>query len=210
MGKIIYLAVLVVCIGFAQVTPSVAASIDFSTTGPTSVTSGNNYSWDIIVSGLAPGGIVAAYDLDVLYNPLLLTVNSVAFGTSLGVDWQVWQDYNLPGGTMWRDGVLVDPVPAGVIDVAAMSWLSDQELQAIQGDAGQVVLVTLNFTALVSGSTSLGFDWYPGQDVKGNDNEIIAGYNVPEPGTLLLLVAGLAAWLPFRRRLNLGARFFGK
>jgi hypothetical protein len=95
----------------------------------------------------------------------------------------------------------------GFVDFAAVSLLSDADLLTLQaGYGGSVTLATLNFTGTNAGFSSLAFDWYKGQDVKGAGNEIIAGY-VPEPGTFLLMGSGLLSLLGFRRRGSLMARF---
>jgi len=113
-----------------------------------------------------------------------------------------------------RDGSSVIPVPNGTIDISGISWLSGDDLRSIQNNdlhGGTIVLATLNFTALRTGSTSLSYDWYIGQDIKGYSGEVIGGsMPVPEPSSMLLFCSGIATLVLFRRKFNRCGRFFGK
>jgi hypothetical protein len=237
LRKIICLVVLALSVGFAQVTPVLAlpVSVGFSPAGPTSVSPGN-YSWNIVVSGLPTGQVVAAYDFDVLYNPSLLSINSVSFSQALGnpLSYQSTLMLNTYSATpvgnptfsmdsygvtssnymSSRDGSSVIPVPNGTIDISGISWLSGDDLRSIQNNdlhGGTIVLATLNFTALRTGSTSLSYDWYIGQDIKGYSGEVIGGsMPVPEPSSMLLFCSGIATLVLFRRKFNRCGRFFGK
>jgi hypothetical protein len=176
-----------------------------STAGATSITVGfsnstiyaGHLTTDIILSGLPAGGIVSAFDFDVLYNPAALaglSGVSVSFGSWLG---------DVGKYEVLQSSVL----SSGLIDLASVSLLSDLALQSRQNPAGgSLVLATLNFDGVTSGSTSLEFDWYKGKDVKGLKNEVIAGY-VPEPGTFLLVASGFLSVLGYRRRNWLMTKF---
>jgi hypothetical protein len=193
MRKLLISIMMAVLIGSVQTVGATPITIGFSS----STINATNHSVDIILSGLPAGGIASAFDLDVLYNPAAL-----AGLTGVSVTFSSWL------GDVGSFEVLQSTVlSSGRIDFAAVSLLSDLALQARQASAGgSIVLATLNFIGITSGNTTLAFDWYKGQDVKGANNEIIAGY-VPEPGTFLLMGSGLLSLLGFRRRGSLLARF---
>jgi hypothetical protein len=195
MKKIIFSIVMAVMIGYGQMAAATPITVGFS--GITD-NGGDSYSVNVILTGLTTGGIVSAFDLDVLYDTAHLDVTSVTFNNLLGrPTFEVLQAANY----LTKDGV---------IDFAAVSLLSDSKLVTLQSASvagGSITLATLTFTGTSSYLTSsLAFDWYQGQDVKGLKNTVIAGY-VPEPGTFLLFGSGLLSLLGFRRRGNLMSWF---
>jgi hypothetical protein len=147
---------------------------------------GASVAVDVVVTGLEPDQIVAAYDLDVAYDPLVVTAVSVSFGSGLGT----------LGSEVLTDS---DLATAGIVDFAAVSLRSDADLAASQGDA--VTIATLHFTAAALGASSLTLVSAPpfGIDVKGLADGILAFdpvgdgaiHVVPEPSTLTLLGVGL-------------------
>ena len=200
MRKIIYYAIVTVFIGLAQVSAASAYSVSFSSPydAPFSVSSGGPYSVNVILSGIPTGGSVSAFDLDVSYNANYLNANSVSFGSWLGT-----YSSNFLLTDVLQDAKLGTP---GLIEFAAVSFLSDASLQALQSSGnGSITLATLNFTGIADGTSDLAFDWYAGKDVKGNNNEVV--FPAPEPGTFLLLGSGMVAFLLFRRRNILLGRF---
>jgi len=156
---------------------------------------------DVVISGLdAFEEIVSAYDLDVTYNSSIVNATGVTFGPFLG-------DETL--GEVFNISVL----GPGRIDFAALSFLTDQELSALQPDS--FVLATLSFVALTPGTTPLIFDpdTIPGilivsfgalpiDPVTALPGEItVRGpIQTPEPSTLWLGLAGLLAVRKLRRR----------
>lgn len=168
--------------------PVAAISIGFVPAGQTAGV-GANVSVDVVVSGLeasAIADIVAAFDLDVAYDPLVVAATGVSFGAALGV----------LGLEVLTNSDLATP---GLVNFAALSLLSDADLAALQGDA--VTLATLQFSALALGTSPLALiSTAPfGIDVKGAANGILSFENVvggaihvvPEPSTVLLLTVGL-------------------
>ncbi len=102
------------------------------------------FSVDVVVSGLSSANeIVAAFDLDVTYDPSILTATGVTFGTLLG-DPALFEADN---------GVVLT---SGRIDFWALSLLSDADLVLLQPDSFS--LATFSFQTLGAGTTDLLFD----------------------------------------------------
>ncbi len=172
-----------------------AAAVALGFTPVDSITTpGGTVLVDVVVRGLEdaePDQIVAAFDLDVAFDPAVVTATDVLFGTGLGAPGsptEVFEDFDLS--------------TPGIVDFAALSLLPDAVLDGMQGD--QVTLATLVFQASTEEwQTSLTFvpDSVFGIDVKGAENELLVFEPVgsgsirvvPEPGTFLLLAGGLVA-----------------
>lgn len=200
--KLILLLLASCYLGLYQI-PASAISLEFQPTAQT-VNVGDSVSVNVVISGLGNANqIVSAFDLDVIYNPGILTATGVTFGGLLG-------DLSaLPLPEAEADAVL----SAGRIDFWELSWLSDAELRALpQPDSFS--LATLTFKALGAGATSLEFDANtpPGIDVKGLDaNKLtldlvglgsvtVAGElnPVPTPATIWLFLLGLIALMKYK------------
>jgi hypothetical protein len=166
---------------------SQAIMIDFVPTSPLMVSNGDTVVVDVVVSDLGSES-VSAFDLDVSYDTTFLSATGVIFGWGLGNPFffEVFESSDLS--------------TPGIVDIAAVSLLSDAELDALQGPS--VTLASLEFAAVGSGLTALDFVWGPGQDIKGRDNQQIYPTPVPEPSTVFLLVAGLLAvrWVGQKQR----------
>lgn len=169
-----------------------AATIGFEPTSQT-VDLGDPVSVDIVVSDLG-GEIVSAYDLDILYDPGVLSAVQVSFGSGLGdpAAFEVLESSDL--GT------------PGVVDLAQLSLLSDAELLALQG-GDEVLLATLSFGTVAPGTTSLAFAFDAVNDIKGANAQVldvideagsveVSGAVIPEPSAALLFGIGsvLIGW----------------
>lgn len=152
----------------------------------TAFSNGDALSLDIVVSGLAADNeIVSAFDLNVGYDSSLLSFTGATFGSDLGAN----PSSNLFDFTSEAYADYDDTI-MGTVNIWSLSWLTDAQLDALQGDS--VTLASLGFNALGSGDTAdaLNFAFGPGQDIKGLNAKPLD--IVPEPGTFVLLVSGLA------------------
>ena len=193
MKRIVTLVIAVA--GLLVSSPSYAVLIHF-VPGSTTVGPGDVFDLDILVSGLGTE-IVSAYELDVSYDPTIITATGVTFGSFLGAPLDSLTDFILSSGN---------------VNLAELSFLGDDDLVALQ--PGSFVLATISFLAVAPGTTSLFFEPSPifeVIDLKGKNAMILEAEAqpgtvivrqtepVPEPGTLLLLV-GFVGLLAARRR----------
>lgn len=146
-------------------------------------TVGLAFDLDVVVSGLGNGVApsLGAYDLDITFDPTLLTFDSTSFGGGLGA------------GSLQFSGAA-----AGVVDLAEVSLLSPAQLDALQSDS--FVLATLRFTPIAEGTSSLGFSQAIAGDgfgaplqVTTGGARVVAEGVIPEPGALALFALGALA-----------------
>jgi hypothetical protein len=143
---------------------------------------GQPVSADIVISGVAAGGppSVGAFDLEVAFDPTILSAPSITFGPFLGD----------PNGL---EALIASSLSPAAVEIAEVSLLSPAALDTLQ--PGSFVLATLLFNGLTSGPVSLQFSRGVVDDAFGE--KLV---EVPEPATVLLLGAGLtclavAAWM---------------
>jgi PEP-CTERM motif len=167
--------------------PAQAISVEVQGT-PAAVMAGDDFSVDIVITGIVDE-IITAWDIDVAFDRTLLSNTlAILFNGSLGG---------------------MDTIAGGSIDNLAglymVSLLSDAEIRALQcpGDvcAPTLTLASVEFTALADGVPVISLvNWGLANDVKCADNLQCYPALIPEPRALALLGLGLIGLALVRRR----------
>jgi hypothetical protein len=147
-----------------------ATRIDLNPT-LTNTSVGSSFSVAVVISGLSgvsPALAVTDFDLDVSYDPALLSATGVTFGSGLGSPPDV-------SGS--------DLSSSGVVDLFAVSFASYPTLLGLQGDS--FTLATLTFQSLAPGTDSLAFvqDAFFIVDLTNVDDPSVFPVNGVDPGT---------------------------
>ena len=155
-----------------------------------SVVAGQQFTLVVIVSGLSAGQAIGGFDLDLVFNPLLLAPDYVTFGDRLG--------------TLNVDQITSALLSSGRIDFSAVSLMDELSLLGLQ--SGPFMLAQMVFNALAPGSSAIDFDdlTAPGlllSDQFGNAIAVTGGSGsivrvtqiaeIAEPPTVLLLMSGI-------------------
>jgi hypothetical protein len=178
-----------------------AVSLDFQLSS-SSVNIGDTATVDMVIGGLGnfTNPSLGAFDFVVNFNPTLvgLTASPLTFGSLLG-------DEGL------GEALTGSSFSTGSANLFTLSFLTESELNALQPSS--FTLATLSFNALAAGTNAFSFSSVVLADgvgdpliaslgsasltIKANDG----GGNVPEPSSLFLLGAGIAAvWFMNSRR----------
>jgi hypothetical protein len=143
------------------------------------VATGNTVNVNVSISGLGNPPSVGAFDLDVGFNPAVLSPTAVTFGSFLG------------DPLLFEALTAFDFTTPGVVEFAEVSLLSPSELNARQSSS--FLLATLSFVAISNGTSPFTFVGTPRvDDAFGNK------LGIPEPATAFLLGVGIIALLIIR------------
>ena len=153
---------------------------------------------DIVVAGLEDFmQIVSAFNLNVMYDPSVLTATNFSYGTGL--------DLGINGSSQLPP---IFSTPGVASQLAEFSIESDSDLQTAQGNT--VTLGTLSFLAIGPGTSTLTFSK---AELVGTGNVFLDFSEgtgnvtvcqptpdpIPEPSTLLLMATGSMGLLAWRR-----------
>ena len=177
-----------------------AQALTLSLTPSTSaVTTGDNFSLDLIAAdlgdGIAPS--IGGFDIDLAFDPSLLGFTGYVLDDHLG-DFALFEAEDFSGGDLG----------GGMANLLVLSYLPAVDLDAIQSDNFR--LARLDFVALSAGSGTVSFDHIDVSDAAANalvptattaaQVQVTDTAVVPAPGVLSLMVlAGLLAFPRLRR-----------
>ena len=160
-----------------------------------SINVGESVDVDVVIAGLDCGTDVAAFDFNVAFDDTVLAFDSYSLTDNLGVipvDADDWSWGDLGGGT---------------VNLSELSYLWDFSFQP-----DSFTLATLSFTGIGAGTSLLGFEYgfspYYLSDAWGYEIFTLPGIGavcvnpVPEPGTFILLGAGIVGLAGIRARRN--------
>jgi hypothetical protein len=142
---------------------------------------------DVVASGLtdaATGGAIGAYDLNITFDPAILSYASTTFGTGLNVT---------GAGDIQSSGLN----SAGNLETFEVSFDTPHDLATLQPNS--FVLFSIVFNGLMSGASSLGLEILGSSDESGNSlsadvqNSALIVTPVPLPAAGWLLLSGLGA-----------------
>jgi hypothetical protein len=184
MTRLAALGLALFAIGALTARDASALTLSFS---PSLVSAGvgDSVGIDVVVSDLG-ADLVAAFDLDVLYDSSVLQATNVVFGVHLGDPglFEAFTDFNL--------------ATSGLVDFAELSLLDAAQLAALQ--TGSFALATLQFDVVGLGASTLAYRFDANNqlyaptaealEVVAHDGSVVGV--VPEPTAALLFAVGFA------------------
>ena len=158
---------------------------------------GGTVSVDVVASDLAGGAApsLGAYDLDLSFDPSLLSFSNISFGTGLSVT--------------GVEGIQGSDLGTGVINPFEVSFEDTVDLNALQADAFTLFTITFNAASAGTSLLSLSVNALSSADtvtpltadvLNGASVTVTGAPAVPLPAAGWLLISGLASTGLFGRR----------
>lgn len=153
----------------------------------------------LIISGLGDAGApsLGTFDLDISFNPTILSLSEVTFGDPLlGDQLDLFGSGSLTATTLG----------SGTVNLFELSFDFADDLNTLQADS--FTLATLTFNTLGHGTSTLTLSSNALGDAFGDplfatlNNGDITVAPVPEPGTMILLGSGIAGFILGRKKLK--------
>jgi len=193
--RVATLAVLIVASGSAS-----AAIILTPTPNTQTIVAGGLTTIDVRIDGLGAGiaPSLGVYDIDVMFDPFVLSFVSATFG-----DGVLGNQLDLFG----LGNVSFLTPSTGMVNLFELSLDTPADLNALQADA--FVLASLSFSGLAVGTSSIGLSANALGDAEGaplaaslstGSVVVTPSTAVPEPATYALLLAGFALIGTFWKR----------
>lgn len=162
---------------------------------------GNSIGVILDISGLGDGSApsLGVFDLNLNFDPAILTFNNVTFGDPVLGD-----QLDLFGlGSL----ITFDDTTPGMVNLYELSFDLPSDLDALQ--IGNFTLASLTFDSLTTGTSSLNMSINSLGDALGdpivldtlNNGSVTVTAPVPEPSTCLLLFFGLIGMVGIKRKL---------
>jgi hypothetical protein len=181
-------------LGVGAVPAAEAFQLSIAPDASSSVLVGDSFTVSVMVDGLTSGAApsLGGYDLDVQFDPSILSFTGITFGAGLDVS----------GFGSIKDYSLTSP---GVLDVFEVSLDEIADLNALQGSAFK--LFTLTFDASQVGLSNLGLTLQSASTAEGTDltadsilTSSVQVAPVPLPAAAWLLLSGLTGAFAIGRR----------